>query len=372
VSRHQEATSRPLQALVDLGALAHNLAQARRHAAARPVWAVVKANAYGHGIENAVRAFGAADGLALLETDEAQRARAAGWRKPILLLEGVFAGRDLALVQEHELTVVVHCAEQIALLEALRDPRPVAVYLKIDTGMNRLGFAAAQVAAARARLAALPQVRILALMTHLANADREVAGAPTVAGQHAALQALAPDWGGAWSVSNSAALFLHPARGPEAVRPGITLYGASPAAGTPAASLGLRAAMRLQARLLAVRELAAGECVGYGSLWRAPRRSRIGVVACGYADGYPRTAPEGMPVWAGGRRVPLVGRVSMDMLTIDLTEAGAPGVGSPVELWGPNIPVDELAERVGTVGYELLSGLPARVREAAAVDEAGA
>jgi alanine racemase len=359
--------------------MAHNLEQARQRAGARPLWAVVKANAYGHGIENAVRGFGAADGLALLETDEAQRARAAGWRKPILLIEGVFEARDLEQAEALELTVVVHCAEQIQMLERHPAQRPIAVYLKIDTGMNRLGFAGAQAAAARRRLAALPGVRIAALMTHLANADRGAAdaaapraGLPTVAGQHAALQALAPDWRGDWSVSNSAALFLHPARGAEWVRPGITLYGASPARGVPAAGLGLRAAMRLQARLLTIRELAPGECVGYGSLWCAPRRSLIGVVACGYADGYPRTAPEGMPVWAGGRRVPLVGRVSMDMLTIDLTEAAPLAPGSPVELWGPNIPVDELAERVGTIGYELLSGLPARVREAAQVDGAAA
>jgi alanine racemase len=376
VSRSQSQTSRPLQAVVDLSAMAHNLAQARARAAGRALWAVVKANAYGHGIENAVRAFAAADGLAMLETDEAQRARAAGWTKPILLIEGVFDARDLRIVLELGLTVVVHCEEQLAMLERLPAGAPVPVYLKIDTGMNRLGFPAAQATAARQRLAALPQVRIAALMTHLANADvapgRERAGQPSVGGQHAALRALAPDWTGAWSVSNSAALFMHESHGPESVRPGIALYGASPAAGLSAASLGLRAAMCLQARVLAVRELAAGECVGYGSLWRAARRSRIGVVACGYADGYPRTAPEGMPVWAGGQRVPLAGRVSMDMLTVDLTGVEGVVAGSAVELWGPHVPVDELAERVGTVGYELLSGLPARVREAAAADGAPA
>jgi len=357
-----------LQALVDLAAMNHNLAQARARAGERPVWAVVKANAYGHGIENAVRAFAAADGLALLETDEAQRARAAGWHKPILLLEGVFASRDFALVSELDLTVVVHSMEQIEMLERLPAPAPVTIYLKIDTGMNRLGFPATLVPAARARIAALPHVRVAALMTHLANADREHLPAPTVQEQQAALHALAPDWSGAWSVSNSAALFLHPSRGAEAVRPGIALYGASPAAGVSAAGLGLQAAMRLQARVLAVRELAPGQCVGYGSLWTATRRSRIGVVACGYADGYPRATPEGMPVWAGGRRVPLVGRVSMDMLTIDLSGLEGVEVGSPVELWGKNIAVDELAERVGTVGYELLSALPARVREEVACD----
>ena len=315
-------------------------------------------------------------GLALLETGEARRARAAGWRKPILLLEGIFEAGDAALVQDLDLTMVVHCEEQLALLARWPLPGPVKVYLKFDTGMNRLGFAPGRATAVRARLAALAQVQVLALMTHLANADKlppqaapsgpACGGPPSVRGQHAALRALAPDWQGAWSVSNSAALFLHPARGPEAVRPGITLYGASPVAGVPAASLGLRAAMTLQARVLALRELAAGESVGYGSLWTAARRSRIGVVSCGYADGYPRVAPEGTPVWVGGRRVPLVGRVSMDMLTVDLSELPELAPGAPVELWGPHIPVDELAERMGTVGYELLSGLPARVREAAA------
>lgn len=360
------SSSRPLQALVDLSALAHNLAQARARAGARPIWAVVKANAYRHGIENAVRAFGAADGLALLEADEAQRARDAGWRKPILLLEGVFEMRDFAVVDALDLTVVVHCEDQLAMLEHLPAGQQVKVYLKFDTGMNRLGFPATQAKAVRARVAALPQVQVLALMTHLANADQEQLPGPTVRGQRAALHALAPDWRGAWSISNSAALFLHPDGGPEAVRPGITLYGASPAVGTSAASLGLRAAMQLQARVLALRELAPGETVGYGSRWTAARRSRIGVVTCGYADGYPRTAPEGMPVWVGGCRAPLVGRVSMDMLTVDLTEVPDAIVGSPVELWGPNVSVDEVAQRVGTVGYELLSRLPARVREATA------
>lgn len=378
--------SRPLQALVDLAALHHNLAQTRRRAGARPLWAVVKANAYGHGIENAVRAFAPADGLALLEISEAWRARRAGWRKPILLLEGCFETRDLQAAAALDLTVVLHCAEQVAMLAAAPLAQPVKVYLKFDTGMHRLGFARPQAAAVRARLAAVPQARVIALMTHLANADRPAADAagamlapapvgaaslgapssagPTVLGQYAALRALAPDWQGAWSVSNSAALFLHPAHGPEWVRPGICLYGAAPAAGLAPAALGLRAAMTLLARVLAVRDVAAGETVGYGSVWRAPQRSRIAVVSCGYADGYPRAAPEGTPVWLGGQRVALVGRVSMDMLTVDVTGVDAVTVGAPVELWGAHVAVDEVAERVGSVGYELLSRLPARVREA--------
>jgi len=348
---------------VHIPALAHNLGRARERARGRRIWAVVKANAYGHGIENAVLAFASADGLALLELSEARRARQAGWRGPILLLEGAFEEADLVAAQELGLTSVVHGHEQLRMLEHWRGGGQHAVYVKFDTGMNRLGFRPDEAAPVLARLGALAHVRIEALMTHLANADRDVAAAPEVAGQREALRALAPHWRGALSVANSAALFLHDEAGPEWVRPGIALYGASPRAGLDAAQLGLRAGMTLRARILAVRALAAGECVGYGSIWRAPRAGRIGIVACGYADGYPRVAPEGTPVWVAGRRAPIVGRVSMDMLAIDLAGVDGANAGDWVELWGANVGVDEVAQRSGTVGYELLSGLPARVRE---------
>jgi alanine racemase len=371
--------SRPLQALVHLAALAHNLGVARERAGRRRLWAVVKANAYGHGIENAVRAFPAADGLALLELSEARRARAAGWAGPILLLEGAFAPGDLAVARELGLTVVVHCEEQLRMLELMPGGAAIPVYVKFDTGMNRLGFRTDGVDGVLARVHALAgqgRVRPMALMTHLANADREASGAPSVAGQRAALAALAPGWKGETSVSNSAALFLElGARPPDAAqvqetwaRPGIALYGASPRSGTAPGELGLKAAMTLRARLLTVRELRAGESVGYGSLWRAPRASRVGILACGYADGYPRAAPAGTPAFVRGRRVPLVGRVSMDMLSVDLTGVDGAGTGDWVELWGAHVGVDEVAERAGTVGYELLSALPARVREIAAED----
>jgi alanine racemase len=245
------------------------------------------------------------------------------------------------------------------MLERARPARPIAVYLKFDTGMSRLGFGAGEAAAVRARVAALPHVRVAALMTHFANADR--AQAAPVDEQLAAFRSLAPDWSGDTSMSNSAALFLQPHPGDSAVRPGIALYGGAPSPGVAAAGLGLRAAMRLQAELIAVREVAAGAAVGYGSRWVAPRRSRIGVVACGYADGYPRGAPDGTPAWVAGRRVGLAGRVSMDMLTIDLTEVDAARPGTVVELWGEHVPVDEVAGLAGTVGYELLCALTARV-----------
>jgi alanine racemase len=358
--------------VVDTQAMAHNLRQARRRADGRPIWAVIKANAYGHGIENAVRGFAQADGLAMLELDEAQRARAAGWRKPMLLIEGVFEPADLTWVRELDLTIVVHSPEQIEWLARAPAGPPIGVYLKIDTGMNRLGFPLVRAVRAFERLAGLTQVRIDALMTHLANADQAVAGAPDVPGQHQALMQHFPSWRGAWSVSNSAALFLHPGRGAEWVRPGISLYGASPSSGVRARDLGLLAAMSLRARLLTIRELAVGESVGYGSLWRAPRPSRIGIVSCGYADGYPRQTPAGTPVWVADQQVPLVGRVSMDMLSIDLTDVPQAQVGMTVELWGSHVSVDELAQRAGTVGYELLAGLPARVRESAAVESGSA
>lgn len=354
---------RPILATIHLDALRHNLALARRHAAGRKLWAVVKANAYGHGLERALRAFAAADGLALLDLDEAARARAAGWRKPILLLEGFFATADLAEVEALRLVPVVHDAAQIDMLAGFRPRLPVDVYVKVNSGMNRLGFSPKDTAAALARLAALPGVRVAALMTHFANADRDdaerVPGA--MAAQLRVFDEAAAGWAGPRCLANSAALFLHPQVGGDAVRPGIALYGGTPMAGRPAASFGLRPAMSLTARVLAVQRLAAGETLGYGSRWRAPRESRIGVLACGYADGYPRVAPDGTPVWVGSRRVPLVGRVSMDMITVDLTDAPQVRVGDEAELWGEHIPIDEVAELAGTSGYELMCALARRV-----------
>jgi len=354
---------RPTLATIDLAALRHNLAVARRHAAERTVWAVVKANAYGHGLERALRGFAEADGLALLDLDEAVRARAAGWRKPILLLEGFFSPSDLQVVEELRLTAVVHHLAQVDMLAAHASSSPIEIYVKVNTGMNRLGFAPERTATAIERLSESPGVRIAALMTHFANADRDnaEAGPAAVAEQLQRFEQACGKWRGARCLANSAALFLHPQVGGDAVRPGIALYGATPMAGRSAASFGLRPAMRLAARVLSVQQVAAGESLGYGGRWRAARASRIGVLACGYADGYPRLAPDGTPVWVGGQRVPLVGRVSMDMITVDLTDARQVDVGAEAELWGAQIPVDEVAELSGTVGYELLCALAPRV-----------
>ncbi len=355
---------RPISAVIDLGAMRRNLALARRHARGRLVWAVVKANAYGHGLARAQRAFAEADGLALLDLDDAQQARAAGWTKPILLLEGCFDARDLDAVSASKLTAVVHEEEQIKMLERARVPAPINVYLKLNTGMNRLGFDERAAAPAYRRLRICPNVAQITLMIHFANADRAAGatGPAEVEEQLGVLERIASDWPEPRSLANSAALFLRPEVSGESVRPGIALYGASTDEGHSAAALGVQAAMVLKSSLVAVQTLAAGQSVGYGSRFAAPRAMRIGVVACGYADGYPRNAPDGTPVLVDGVRVPMAGRVSMDMITVDLTAAPNAGVGSDVELWGAHIPIDEVANLCGTVGYELMCALAPRVR----------
>jgi alanine racemase len=354
---------RPILATVDLGALRHNLARAREAARGRFVWAVVKANAYGHGLTRALRAFAEADGLALLDLDEARRAREAGWRKPILLLEGCFETSDLADCSELDLTTVVHCGEQLEMLEHHRPARPLSVHLKFNTGMNRLGFRPQGAVQAYERLRGLHSVRELTLMMHFANADRPLAeaGPVAVAEQLEEFDGITAEWPEPRSLANSAALFLRPEVGGDSVRPGISLYGGATDEHHPAAALDLRAAMVLTSRIIGVQTVEAGAAVGYGARFVAARRTRIGVVACGYADGYPRHAPDGTPVLVAGVRVPLAGRVSMDMITVDLTHVSEAGVGSHVELWGAQLPIDEVANAAGTVGYELMCGLAPRV-----------
>lgn len=354
---------RPISAVIDLAALRRNLALARRHARGRFVWAVVKANAYGHGLERAVRAFAEAGGLALLDLQEAQRARDAGWSRPILLLEGCFDADDLETASSKKLTVVVHKSSQIDMLERAHLPAPIDVYLKLNTGMNRLGFDSREAHAAYSRVKACANVAQLTLMTHFANADRaaSASGPIEVAEQLTTLQSISGDWPEPRSFANSAALFLRPEVRGDSVRPGIALYGAATDESHTAAELGVVPAMTLQSRLIAIQNLKAGQAVGYGSRFLALRPIRIGVVACGYADGYPRHAPDGTSVLVDGVRVPIAGRVSMDLITVDLTLAPRATVGSDVELWGKNLPIDEVANVCGTVGYELMCALPPRV-----------
>jgi alanine racemase len=357
---------RPIEALIHTDALAHNLARARQAAPDARVWAVVKANAYGHGIERAYAGLRAADGFALLDLDEAERLRALDWRGPILLLEGCFEPRDLELCSRLNLWHAVHNDAQIEWLAAHKTQAPHRVFLKMNSGMNRLGFAPQAFRAAWARLNALPQVDEISLMTHFADAD----GVRGIAHQVAAFEAAARDLPGERSLSNSAATLRHAGAANVAadwVRAGILLYGSAP--DHPQHDIAhwqLRPAMTLRSRLIGTQTLQRGDRVGYGSAFVADAPLRIGVVACGYADGYPRACGTGTSVLVDGVRTRSVGRVSMDMITVDLEPVPAAGLGSEVTLWGEGpggsrLPIDEVARAAGTIGYELMCALAHRV-----------
>ena len=349
--------ARPLVAHIDHRALAANVARVRALAPGAEVLAVVKANAYGHGLARVLPALAAADGLALIELDAALSLREVGVRCPILLLEGFFAASELAALTEHALATVVHCEDQVRMLEDAKLSRPLDVYLKVNVGMNRLGVAPGEARAAAERLARAPAVRSLRLMMHFARADEADGLAEPLARFAAACDGLAYPR----SCANSAGVVRFREVGGESVRPGIMLYGATPFADRSAQSLGLAPVMTLRSRLIGIQALQRGERVGYGGTFEATRPTRIGVVACGYADGYPRHAPNGTPVLVCGKRVPMAGRVSMDMITVDLTSVPEAQVGSEVVLWGDGLPVDEVANAAGTVGYELLCAVAPRV-----------
>ena len=348
---------RPLTATIDLAALRHNLEVVRRRAPQARVMAVVKANAYGHGLERACAALTTADGFAVLGLSEALALRALGWKKSILLLEGVFNAAELIEAAEHNIAIVVHNNRQVEMLANVELPRPITVFLKMNSGMNRLGFAPSDYKAMALRLQALDKVANITLMTHFATAD-ETAG---IAAQMQVFDAASAGLDYPRSLANSAAVLRHAASHAEWVRPGIMLYGASPCADVSAAAFGLRPAMTLRSEIIAVQHLTPGQGVGYGLQFVADKPVRVGVVACGYADGYPRHAPTGTPVAVNGQWTRTLGRVSMDMLCIDLTDLAQADVGSAVELWGAQIPVDDVAHAAGTVGYELLCALAPRV-----------
>ncbi|MBK8664356.1 MAG: alanine racemase [Burkholderiales bacterium] len=357
---------RPIHATIHTGALRHNLQRLRAAAPGARLWAIVKANAYGHGIERAFDGLRGADGFALLDLAEAERVRALGWRGPILLLEGVFEPRDLELCSRLNLWHTIHREAQIDWLAAHKTQQPQRVFLKLNSGMNRLGFAPERYRSAYARLAALPQVDEIAHMTHFSDAD----SGKGIAAQWAAFQRATDGLPGERSLCNSAATLRHAqdeaVRG-DWVRPGIAAYGSAPDSPEhDAAHWGLRPAMTLAARLLAVNQLSVGDSVGYGSTFVAEAPMRVGVVACGYADGYPRHAPTGTPVLVDGVRTRTLGRVSMDMLAVDLTPLPQAQPGSLATLWGVAeggavLPIDEVAQAAGTIGYELMCALAPRV-----------
>ena len=357
---------RPIQATIHTAALRHNLAAAQRAAPDAQAWAVVKANAYGHGIERAFEGLRGADGFALLDLNEAERVRALGWRGPILLLEGVFEPRDLELCSRLHLWHTVHCDEQIDMLALHKTHEPHRIFLKMNSGMNRLGFAPHRFRSAWTRLNALPQVDEISLMTHFSDADSPKG----IAAQMARFAEATRDLPGERSLCNSAATLRHAQAASvkaDWIRPGIAVYGSAPDFPEHnAAHWGLQPAMSLNAHIIAVQNIEAGDSVGYGSSFVADQAMRIGVVACGYADGYPRLCPTGTPVLVAGVRGRTLGRVSMDMLVVDLTDQPHAGIGSQVTLWGKAshgqvLSIDEVAQAAGTVGYELMCALAQRV-----------
>ncbi|MDO9004952.1 MAG: alanine racemase [Aquabacterium sp.] len=367
--------SRPIQARIDLSALKSNLRVVRRLATSR-IMAVIKANAYGHGLLRAAEALDEAEGFALLDVRDAIALREAGFRQTILLLEGFFTADELPLLAEYELSTVIHSTQQLAMLDAYPRRGSLSVWLKINTGMNRLGFAPEQLPAVMEKLKSHPAIGEVTLMTHFAHADE----AEGVAEQLERFKGLTAAYRAPRSLANSAAVLRYPATHAEWVRPGIMLYGASPFADTSAQQLGLQPVMTLSSEIISVRELKAGDRVGYAGLFRADKCMRIGTVACGYADGYPRQsgrvepeapgthrptpggyAPTGTPVLVNGQRTSTLGRVSMDMLSVDLSEVSGAEVGSPVTLWGNGMPVEEVAAAAGTISYELMCALTARV-----------
>ena len=349
-----------IRAVVDAEAVRHNLRRVREFAPSSRLMAVIKANAYGHGLVAAGRALADADGLAVARIEEALALRNAGLTQRILLLEGVFEPGQLAIAVQQRLDVMVHSFEQVAMLEERPDSEPLRAWIKIDTGMNRLGFRAEQFDEVRRRLARLANVVPHPLLvTHLASAD-DVAG-PMTSDQLRAFQSATQGTAGERSVANSAAVLAWPSSHADWVRPGLMLYGVSPFATGSGADYGLRPAMTLRTRVIAVKTVRAGETVGYGGEWRAARQTRMVVAAAGYGDGYPRSARSGTPALVNGRRAPLIGRVSMDMITLDVTDLPPVTVGDPVELWGGGLPVEEVARCADTIPYQLLCGVSQRV-----------
>ena len=358
---------RLIRARVDTGALRHNLGAIRAYAPGAKVMAVVKANAYGHGLVNTALALADADSFAVARLEEGIALRSAGVRAPIVLLEGVFSAEQLAEAAHHGFELVVHDPLQLKLLEAHRGAERFVLWIKMDTGMNRLGFRPEAFAAAHARLAALgvPALELRA-MTHLARADereqamtreqvatfeKTLAGAGLIGGSHRI----------ATSIGNSAGTLGWPAAHGNWVRPGLALYGVSPFAGEVAGTHGLKPVMTLETTVLTVRDVKRGETVGYAGAWRAERDSAIAILAAGYGDGLPRHLENGTPVLIGGARYPLVGRVSMDMIAVDVTGAPKIAAGQHAVIWGEGLPVEEVARHADTIPYELLCGVSQRV-----------
>ncbi len=355
--------SRPIRATIHTEALRHNLGRIRLAVGDAKLWAVVKANAYGHGIANVFEGLRGADGFACLDLTEAHTLRSMGWRGPILMLEGAFNARDLEWCSRLNLWHVIHTEQQIDWLAAHKTNEPQRVFLKLNSGMNRLGFTPERYRAAYARLSALSQVDEVSHLTHFSDADT----AKGVAAQCQVFQSATQDLDGERTVSNSAGALLHPEVQTDWVRAGIALYGSEYV--NPHFDFALQPAMTLEANIVSVQDVSADASIGYGSCFIASHTMRIGTVACGYADGYPRhasSASHGAPVLVDGEASRTLGRISMDMLCVDLTHLPQAGIGSTVTLWGRAkngaiLFVDDVASAAGTIGYELLCAVAARV-----------
>ncbi len=350
-----------VSATVDSAALRHNLRVVRQWAPRSRVMAVIKANAYGHGLVTVARALESADAFAVARVDEGLALREAGIHTPTVLLEGVFDAGQLAAAASAGFELVVHTVEQIELLRSGAPDARFKVWLKLDSGMNRLGFKAAAFAAAYASLGALPAVRQpVNLFTHLAAADEP--DLPTTADQIARFAAATHSLPGERSIANSAGMLNFSDAQKDWVRPGLLLYGVSPIVGTIGPDYGLKPVMTLRSQVIALKNLSAGEKVGYGGAWTALRPTRLAVAAVGYGDGYPRSLSSGSPVLVNGQRAALAGRVSMDMIGIDVTNLDRqPVLGDRVVLWGEGLPVEEIAVWADTIPYELLCGISQRV-----------
>ena len=348
------------RAEISTQALKNNLSRLRHIAPNSRVMAVVKANGYGHGLLNVASSLTQVDGLGVARLEEALALRVGGVKAKVVLLEGVFRQADLKCLVDQALDTVIQNEVQLEMLENASLARPVTVWLKLDSGMHRLGFTLDQFAKVYARLEACPQVaKPIHVMSHFACADEP--DNPMTHEQLKLFEHLTKNSLGYRTIANSAGTLYWPDSQMDWIRPGIALYGISPARGDLGRNHGLEPAMQLFSELIAVREHSAGEPVGYGCFWYAKEDTRIGVVAIGYGDGYPRNSPEGTPVWINGRRVPVVGRVSMDMLTVDLGKDAPDCIGDKVILWGKELPVEEVAEHIGTIAYELVTKLTPRV-----------
>jgi len=354
---------RPILATISRSALQHNLAVVKKHAPASKVMAVVKANGYGHGLLNVAHSLNGADGFAVLGVNEAVELRNAGFKQTVLLLEGVFQPQELSLAAELNLNIVVHSAPQIEMLEQAQLPTALDIHLKMNSGMNRLGFTPKQFIEAHQRLSACKNVAGITFMTHFATAD----AAPGVDVPLALFKQTVQEFTRQQSLANSASILRCPQTHADWVRPGIMLYGASAIGGVAASAYDLKPVMKLTSEIIAVQVIQAGQSVGYGNRFTAEKTTRVGVVACGYADGYPRHAGltascQGAPIAVAGKLTRTLGRVSMDMMACDLSDIPEAGIGSPVELWGSQVPVDAVAEASDTIGYELLCAVTPRVR----------